>query len=118
MITHELYIKVLEYIQDINNYSCTSKIVEEKDFCIIGDIIIKSVLENIFEVEKTQIKEIICNYVGYTREQYTKTTYDDLCLLVSEKIVKFKIYPADKYQELLQKLECYTLSTVDKRTKF
>lgn len=103
VVTHELYIKVLEYIQDVNNYSCNSKIVEEKDFCIIGDIIIKSVLENIFEVEEAQIKEIVCNYVGYTQEQYTKTTYYDLCLLVSEKIVKFKIYPADKYQELLQK---------------
>lgn len=103
VITRELYIKVLEYMQDRNHYSCNPKIVEEKDFCIIGDIIIKSVLESISEVEETQIKKIVCNYVGYTQEQYTKTTYDDLCLLVSEKVVKFKSYPADKYQELLQK---------------
>lgn len=102
-MTHELYIRVLEYIQDKNNYTSNQKLVEEKNFVIIGDVIIKSVMEDMPEIEQLQIKKIVCNYLGYTQEQFSNTTYDDLCLLISKKIAKFKSYPADKYQELLQK---------------
>lgn len=102
-MTYELYIRVLEYIQDKNNYTSNQKLIEEKNFVTIGDIIIKSILEEIPEIDLLQIKKIVCTYLGYTQEQFSNTTYDDLCLLVSEKIVKFKVYPADKYQHLLQK---------------
>lgn len=102
-MTRELYIKVLEYIQNKNNYASNQKLVEEKNFATIGDIIIKSAIEDIPEIDLLKIKKIVCDYLGYAQEQFSSTTYDDLCLLISEKIVKFKSYPADKYEDLLQK---------------
>lgn len=102
MVEKELYMKVLECMQDEQPLARKLKIFQEKNFQVIGDMIIKAVLEEIPKVDNIQLKQVVCMYLRYSQEQYSRLTYDDLCVLVSEEIVRFKTYPADEYLQVEQ----------------
>lgn len=100
MIERELYIKVLDCLHDEQCLAKKIQIIQERDFQIIGDVIIKMLLEEIAEVDITQIKQIICTNLSYSQEQYSRLTYKELCVLVCERIIEFKTYPIDEYQQI------------------
>ena len=102
MIERELYIKVLNYLHDEQCLAKRVQIIQERDFQVIGDVIIKLILEEIAEVDITQLKQIICMNLRYSQEQYARLTYDELCVLVCESVIEFKTYPADEYQQIEQ----------------
>lgn len=55
-----------------------------------------------------KIKQIVCMYLNYSQEQYSKLHYDDLCVLICEKVIRFKTYPTDEYQKyyiIIQRLK-------------
>lgn len=76
--------------------------IQERDLQVIGDVIIKMLLEEIAEVNITQLKQIICMNLRYNQEQYSRVTYEELCVLVCERVIEFKTYPADEYQQIEQ----------------
>ncbi len=102
MSERELYIKVLNYLHDEQCLAKRVQIIQERDFQVIGDVIIKLILEEIAEVDITQLKQIICMNLRYSQEQYARLTYDELCVLVCECVIEFKTYPADEYQQIEQ----------------
>lgn len=102
MIKRELYIKVLDCLHDEQRLAKKVQIIQERDFQVIGDVIIKMLLEEIAELDITQIKQIICMNLCYSQEQYSRLTYEELCVLVCEQVIRFKTYPADEYQQIEQ----------------
>lgn len=102
-IQRELYIKVLEYIQDEQWLAKKSEIFQERDYKIIGNIIIDSLLEDLPEIDFMQLKQIIGLYLNYNKEQYSKITYDDICILVCRDVAKLTTYPIDEYQKVSEK---------------
>lgn len=102
MIQKELYIKVLEYIQNEQWLAQNSGIFQGRDYKIIGNIIIDSLLEDIPDINFIQLKQIIGSYLRYDQEQYTKATYDDICILVCRDVAKLITYPIDEYQKASQ----------------
>lgn len=100
MIERELYIKVLDCLHDEQYLAKKVQMIQERDFQVIGDVIINMLLEEIAEVDITQIKQIICIYLCYSQEQYSRLTYEELCVLVCEHVIRFKTYPADEYQKI------------------
>lgn len=101
MIEKELYIDVLEYLQDGGNWSQKLEIVEINSYKEIGNFIINDMLEKIPHTDNMKIKQIVCMYLNYSQEQYSKLNYDDLCVLICEKVIRFKTYPTDEYQKIL-----------------
>ena len=101
MIEKELYIDVLEYLQDGGNWSQKLEIVEINSYKEIGNFIINDMLEKIPHTDNMKIKQIVCMYLNYSQEQYSKLHYDDLCVLICEKVIRFKTYPTDEYQKIL-----------------
>ena len=81
MIERELYIKVLDCLHDEQCLAKKVQMIQERDFQVIGDVIINMLLEEIAEVDITQIKQIICMYLRYSQEQYLRLTYEELKLL-------------------------------------
>lgn len=102
MNERELYIKVLDCLHDEQCLAKKVQMVQERDFQVIGDVIIKMLLEEIAEVDITQIKQIICMNLRYSQEQYSRLTYEELCVLVCKSVIRFKTYPADEYQQIEQ----------------
>ena len=102
MIERELYIKVLDCLHDEQYLAKKVQMIQERDFQVIGDVIINMLLEEIAEVDITQIKQIICMNLRYSQEQYSRLTYEELCVLVCEHVIRFKTYPADEYQKIEQ----------------
>ena len=102
MIERELYIKVLDCLHDEQCLAKKVQMIQERDFQVIGDVIINMLLEEIAEVDITQIKQIICMNLRYSQEQYSRLTYEELCVLVCEHVIRFKTYPADEYQKIEQ----------------
>ena len=100
MIERELYIKVLNCMYDEQCLAKKVQIIQERNFQVIGDVIIKLILEEIAEVDITQLKQIICMNLCYSQEQYSRLTYEELCVLVCERIIGFKTYPIDEYQQI------------------
>lgn len=100
MIERELYKKVLDCLQDEQFLAKKIQMIQERDFQVIGDVIIKMLLEEIAEVDITQFKQIICMNLRYSQEQYSRLTYEELCVLVCERVIEFKTYPADEYQQI------------------
>ncbi len=87
----------------MHDEQCLAKkvqIIQERNFQVIGDVIIKLILEEIAEVDITQLKQIICMNLCYSQEQYSRLTYEELCVLVCERIIGFKTYPIDEYQQI------------------
>lgn len=77
----------------MHDEQCLAKkvqMIQERDFQVIGDVIINMLLEEIAEVDITQIKQIICMYLRYSQEQYLRLTYEELCVLVCEHVIRFK----------------------------
>ena len=103
MIQKELYIKVLEYIQDEQWLARKSEIFQERDYKIIGKIIIDSLLEDLPEIDFMQLKQIIGIYLRYNQEQCSKATYDDICILICRDVAKLNTYPIDEYQKVSEK---------------
>ena len=60
MIERELYIKVLDCLHDEQCLAKKVQMIQERDFQVIGNVIINMLLEEIAEVDITQIKQIIC----------------------------------------------------------
>lgn len=117
MIERELYIKVLNLLHDGQHLAKKIQIIKERDFQIIGDVIIKSILEEITEVDITQLKQIVCMNLRYSQEQYSRLSYEELCVLVCERVIEFKTYPADEYtkiEENYDKIKNKYYSTVAK----
>lgn len=102
MIERELYIKVLDCLHDEQCLAKKVQMIQERDFQVIGNVIINMLLEEIAEVDITQIKQIICMNLRYSQEQYSRLTYEELCVLVCEHVIRFKTYPADEYQKIEQ----------------
>ena len=100
MIEKELYIKVLKLLHDGQYLAKKIQIIKERNFQIIGDAIIKSLLEEITEVDITQLKQIVCMNLRYSQEQYSRLPYEELCVLVCERVIKFNTYPADEYTKI------------------
>jgi hypothetical protein len=65
VIERELYIKVLDCLHDEQYLAKKVQMIQERDFQVIGDVIINMLLEEIAEVDITQIKQIICIYLCY-----------------------------------------------------
>ena len=102
MVERELYIKVLDCLHDEQCLAKKVQMIQERDFQVIGDVIINLLLEEIAEVDITQIKQIICMNLHHSQEQYSRLTYEELCVLVCEHVIRFKTYPADEYQIIEQ----------------
>lgn len=102
VIERELYIKVLECLNDEQCLAKKMRIIQERDFQVIGDVIIRAALEKITEVNIMQIKKIVCIRLGYNQDRCSKLTYEELCVLVCQSVVEFKTYPADEYQQIKQ----------------
>lgn len=79
-----------------------AQMVQKRDFQTIGDVIIKILLEEFAEININQIKQIICMRLSYSQEQYLGLTYEELCVLICERVIRFKTYPADEYQKIEQ----------------
>ena len=60
MIEKELYIDVLEYLQDGGNWSQKLEIVEINSYKEIGNFIINDMLEKIPHTDNMKIKQIVC----------------------------------------------------------
>ena len=75
MIEKELYIDVLEYLQDGGNWSQKLEIVEINSYKEIGNFIINDMLEKIPHTDNMKIKQIVCMYLNYSQEQYSKLHY-------------------------------------------
>lgn len=105
MNERELYIKVLDCLHDEQCLAKKVQMIQERDFQVIGDIVINMLLEEIVEVNISQIKQIICMNLCYSEEQYSRLTYEELCVLVCEHVIRFKTYPADAYQKIEQNYE-------------
>lgn len=103
VIQRELYMKVLKCIQDEQWLAQKSEIFLERDFKTIGNIIINSLLEDLSEVDLMQLKQIVCSYLHYSQEQYSKANYDDICMQICKDVAGFRTYPIDEYQEILEK---------------
>ena len=67
MIEKELYIDVLEYLQDGGNWSQKLEIVEINSYKEIGNFIINDMLEKIPHTDNMKIKQIVCMYLNYIR---------------------------------------------------
>lgn len=98
----ELYLKVLECLHDEQCLAKKIQMMQERDFQVIGDIIIKMLLEEIAEINITQLKQMICMSLRYGQEQYLRLTYEELCVLICKRVIGFKTYPADEYQQINQ----------------
>ena len=98
----ELYIKILDCLYDERRLAKKVQMVQKRDFQVIGDVIIKILLEEFAEVDITQIKQVICMRLRYSQEQYLGLTDEELCVLICKRIIRFKTYPADEYQKIKQ----------------
>lgn len=98
----ELYIKILGCLHDEWCLAKKAQMVQKRDFQTIGDVIIKILLEEFAEININQIKQIICMRLSYSQEQYLGLTYEELCVLICERVIRFKTYPADEYQKIEQ----------------
>ena len=96
MIERELYIKVLDCLHDEQCLAKKVQMIQERDFQVIGNVIINMLLEEIAEVDITQIKQIICMNLRYSQEQYSRLTYEELCIYFTISPV---ILPSAKEQE-------------------
>ncbi|WP_010651571.1 hypothetical protein [Oceanobacillus massiliensis] len=97
MVSKELFVEVLRYIQNGEFAADNLEVFETKDYQKIGDIIIAEVLNRFGSIEYDILKQIICKYIHYSKEEIQETTHNQLCLIVCEKIMGFKSFPADEY---------------------
>lgn len=67
MIEKELYIDVLEYLEDGGNWSQKLEIVETNSYKEIGNVIINTMLEDVAHTDIIKIKQIICLYLRYSQ---------------------------------------------------
>ena len=102
MVTKEMYLDVLECIQDnsllVNNLDA----FQERDFQKIGNSILNLVLEKKHNLDYERLKKIICAYLQYSQEQFSNATYEEICVMTCKRIVGFKSYPIDEYQQIIQ----------------
>ncbi|MGF7144817.1 hypothetical protein HNQ56_003249 [Anaerotaenia torta] len=105
MEEREIYFKIMNYLNDNNVWVYYDKIFQVKDFYIIGDLIINTLLENIENINYEILKKIICKTASYDKEQYLAATYEEVCILLSQKIVDLKTYPVDEYHQLRNKFD-------------
>lgn len=97
MVSKELFVEVLRYIQEDDFAADNLEVFVRRDFQEIGNIIITMVLDRFGGLEYDQLKQIICRYIRYSKEEIQETTHNQLCLIVCEKLMGFKSFPADEY---------------------
>lgn len=97
MVSKELFVEVLRYIQNGEFAADNLEVFDRRDFQKIGDIIITMVLDRFGGLNYDILKQIICKYIRYSKEEIQETTHNQLCLIVCENIMGFKSFPADEY---------------------
>ncbi|MEE1282941.1 MAG: hypothetical protein UHK60_11960 [Acutalibacteraceae bacterium] len=123
MIDKDLYFKVLDCLHDNMFLAKKADIVQERDFQVIGDVIINLILEEIAEIDITQIKKIVCINLGYSQDQCSRLTYEELCVLICERVIGLKTYPADEYQQIKQDYDrikneyCSVIEEIDNKIR-
>lgn len=119
MIEKELYIDVLEYLQDGGNWSQKLEIVEINSYKEIGNFIINDMLEKIPHTDNMKIKQIVCMYLNYSQpsdnggyeKQEQEMVADWLSTKFLYKSMFFATIGTDKidFEELLSILEQLTI---------
>lgn len=105
MIEKKTYLDVLACIEGKGFLVNVDEIFTCKDYSVIGDKIIEKLLQEFAEVDSNMIKQIICMYMKYNQQEYEKLEYNELCIAICEKVIRFKSFPFDEIQNLNQQFE-------------
>lgn len=100
MVNKEKYMEVLNCIDEDEFLASITEVFENRDFKMIGNIVITLLLKKFNSINYDDLKKIICISLNYNNEKYQQLSHDELCNYLCKQIIGFQDYPIDELKLL------------------